>query len=260
MKAVILAGGLGTRMREETEYRPKPMVQLMGQPLLFHIMSHLSSHGVDEFIVAAGYKAHMVRDYFANFSQQFLPLEIHTKTSQMSTPAQLPDWKVTVVDTGLDAQTSDRLLAVKHLLDDEDFIVTYGDGITDADVSSELDFHKKHKKLSTLVTTRPKSRFGIIEMNQDGTVTRFREKPRMDDWVSSGLFVFSPKIIDSLEPNTMFENSLIPDLAQKGELVAFRHDGFWEPVDTYRELMALQEMARNGELPWLENLLPKTFL
>jgi glucose-1-phosphate cytidylyltransferase len=257
MKAVILAGGLGTRMREETEYRPKPMVELMGQPLLFHIMGHLSGHGISEFVVAAGYKSNMIRDYFANFSKQFLPIEVHTSQQKVSTSAQLPDWKVTVIDTGLDSETSDRLLAVRNFLDEEDFLVTYGDGITNANVTAELEFHRQHQKLATVVTTRPKSRFGILELEPDGSVIRFREKPRMEDWVSSGLFVFSPKVLTMLEPHTMFENSLIPKLAENGDLSAFRHDGFWEPVDTYRELKALQKMASNGELPWLEDKLPK---
>ena len=257
MKAVILAGGLGTRMREETEYRPKPMVELLGQPLLFHIMTHLSNHGISDFIIAAGYKAHMIRDYFANFSSQFLPIQVETNSGQVTTPKHLPNWRVTVVDTGLESQTSDRLIAVEKFIAGEDFIVTYGDGITNADVSAELEFHRHHRKLATVVTTRPKSRFGILELEPDGTVIRFREKPRMDDWVSSGLFIFSSEILQSLVPDTMFENSLVPELAEDGNLVAFRHEGFWEPVDTYRELKTLQEMAKNGELPWLEERLPK---
>lgn len=257
MKAVILAGGLGARMREETEYRPKPMVELLGQPLLFHIMAHISSHGIDEFVIAAGYKANMIRDYFSNFSKQFLPIEVKTMESTVVTSPQLPDWKVTVVDTGLHTETSDRLLAIRDFLDDDDFLVTYGDGITDADIRSELAFHSNHKKLGTVMATRPKSRFGILEMDTEDTVVRFREKPRMDEWVSSGLFIFSPKILELLEPNTMFENSLIPKMAEMRQLSAFRHYGFWEPVDTYRELTNLQFMATNGELAWLQDRIPK---
>lgn len=257
MKAVILAGGLGTRMREETEYRPKPMVELMGQPLIFHIMAHLASHGIQDFIVAAGYKAHMVRDYFANFSKQFLPLQISTKTGTSVSAVQMPDWKITVVDTGLESLTSDRILGVREFLDGEPFLVTYGDGITNADVSSEVQFHKSHGKLATVMTTRPKSRFGIVEANDEGLVTRFREKPQMDEWVSSGLFIFSHNVLNIMEPSTMFENSLIPRLANDRELMTFRHRGFWEPVDTYRELKDLQEKAMNGEIPWLEELIPK---
>ena len=257
MKAVILAGGLGARMREETEHRPKPMVELLGQPLLFHIMAHISSHGIDEFVIAAGYKANMIRDYFSHFSKQFLPIEVKTMQSTVVKSPQLPDWKVTVVDTGLHTETSDRLLAIRDFLDDEDFLVTYGDGITDADIRAELAFHSSHKKLATVMATRPKSRFGILEMDTEDTVVRFREKPRMDDWVSSGLFIFSPKILELLEPNTMFENSLIPKIAEMRQLSAFRHYGFWEPVDTYRELVNLQFMAKNGELAWLQDRIPK---
>lgn len=244
-------------MREETEYRPKPMVELMGQPLIFHIMSHLSSHGIKDFVVAAGYKANMIRDYFANFHEQFMPLNVKTKDGKVQSSVAVPDWNVTVVDTGLDAETSDRLLALEPYLQGEDFLVTYGDGITDANVGDERIFHFEHGKLATVVATRPTSRFGILEISEGvGLVSRFREKPRMEDWVSSGLFMFKYQVVGLLEPGTMFEQSLLPKLASSGELMAFKHHGLWEPVDTFRELRGLQDRAKRGELKFLQDLVP----
>jgi glucose-1-phosphate cytidylyltransferase len=253
-KVVILCGGLGTRLREETEYRPKPMVVVGGRPVLWHVMKLFAHHGLSEFVLCAGYRGDMIKDYFLNYearSSDFtVTLGDHSSVRFHGSHLET-GWEVTVADTGELTQTGGRVKRVERYLGDGPFVVTYGDGLADVDVTALLAHHRDHGRLATVTTTRPLSRFGIVDLERDGTVERFREKPQADDWVSSGFFVFEPEVLEELDPDCVLEQGPLERLAARGELVAYRHDGFWQPMDTYRELMMLNELWTSGKAPWV---------
>ena len=250
MKAVLLAGGLGTRMREETEYRPKPMVEIGGKPILWHIMRNLAQHGLTDFIIASGYKSEVVNQYF------------HDRDSWASVGSPVPnvevfegsggesDWRVTIAFTGDQTATGGRVTRLRSLLGDEAFFVTYGDGLADVDVSRLADVHQRSERLATLTAVQPTSRFGLMDIEPDGQVTHFREKPKMKDWVSIGYFIFEPAVLEYLVAEGGLEEEGLTRLAGDGQLSAYRHEGFWQPMDTYREYKILQELWDSGVAPW----------
>lgn len=253
MKAVILAGGLGTRLSEETSTRPKPMVEIGGKPILWHIMKMYSHHGVNDFIICCGYKGYLIKEYFANyflhtsdvtFDMQKNQMEVHQKRAE--------PWKVTLVDTGDNSMTGGRLRRVAdYVRDDDAFCFTYGDGVGDIDISTGIAFHKEHGKAATLTGTYPPARFGALDI-EGGQVKRFKEKPRGDGaLINGGFFVLSPKVLSLLDGDaTVWEQEPLMKLAAGGELMAFPHYGFWQPMDTLHDKNTLEKMWSEGVAPW----------
>ena len=253
MKAVILAGGLGTRLSEETHLKPKPMIEIGGKPILWHIMKTYSLHGINDFIICCGYKGYIIKEYFANyflhmsdvtFDMQLNQMEVHHKKAE--------PWRVTLVDTGEATQTGGRLKRVaEHIQDEEAFCFTYGDGLADVDISAEIAFHKQHGKLATVVAVQPPGRYGALERSGD-QITGFIEKPRGDGgMINGGFFVLSPKVLSLIaDDQTSWESEPLTQLAAEGELMAFEHAGFWQPMDTLREKNLLQDLWDSGKAPW----------
>jgi len=252
MKTVLLAGGLGTRLREETEYRPKPMVPIGGQPILWHIMKTFAHYNQKNFIVCTGYKGEMIRNYFQNFQTMNMDFTVKLNDrNSLQTHGQIAeDWTVTVADTGPTTMTGGRLHAIKSYVGNETFMCTYGDGVADIDIDALLSFHKSHGRTATLSSVRPQSRFGVLDIENDGQVAHFREKPVGEGWINAGYFVFEPRIFDYLNPDSVLESEPLSQLAKEGELMAYRHEGFWQPMDTYRETVLLTEMWEQNQAPW----------
>jgi glucose-1-phosphate cytidylyltransferase len=252
MKVAILAGGLGTRLAEETTLRPKPMVEIGGRPILWHIMNIYAAHGFDDFVVACGYRGEVIKDYFRHLYFQSADLMINLMDgSYKALNAQGPAWKVAVVDTGQETMTGGRLLRLRKWLGNEPFMVTYGDGVGDVDIGALLAFHRSHGRLATVTAVRPPARFGGLVFDGD-RVVEFSEKPQAaEGWINGGFFVFEPGVLDYLDDDrTILERSPLERLAQDGELVAFRHDGFWQPMDTLRERQLLESLWQSGNAPW----------
>ena len=253
MKAILLAGGLGMRLREETEFRPKPMAEVGGRPILWHIMKNLAHFGVTDFIVATGYKSDVIKDYFLNYeawSNDFT-IELGSRESlKFHGGHDEENWRVTIAYTGELTMTGGRVHRAARYLDDEPFLVTYGDGLSDVDIAGLRIFHEAVKTIGTVTTVQPTSRFGVMDVGADGKVTEFREKPRLDGWVNTGFFMFRPEFIDYLDDNCTLELEPLAQLAAERELSAYRHEGYWQPVDTYRELTMLNEMWDAGDVPW----------
>ena len=251
MKAVILAGGRGTRLSEETSIKPKPLVEAGGQPLLWHIMQNYSRFGVTDFVVLVGYKGQQIREYFSSFwlRQSDITFDLSTPEREIHAIRSLP-WKVTVMDTGINTNTGGRLAQLKNYIS-EDFFLTYGDGVGDVDISQLYNFHKSHNQIATLTAVQPPARFGALELSES-SVVGFEEKPRSEgSWVNGGFFCLSPKVFELIDGDCSFEVDTLPKIAQSGELNAFRHDGFWQPVDTIRDLTRLEEHIETVGLPWL---------
>lgn len=253
MKAVILAGGMGTRIAEETSSRPKPMVEVGGKPILWHIMKMYSAHGVNEFVICCGYKGYMIKEYFANY---FLHMSDVTFDMASNNAMQIHQqfaepWKVTLIDTGEDTLTGGRLKRVREYLGDDDFCFTYGDGVGDVDIAKLIQFHKAHGKKATVTAVQPPGRFGALDMN-GATVNSFIEKPHGDGmYINGGFFVLSPKVIDLIEGDaTIWERKPLEVLATSGQLQAYTHDGFWQPMDTLRDKQYLEELWASGNAPW----------
>ncbi|HIP53344.1 MAG TPA: glucose-1-phosphate cytidylyltransferase [Chromatiales bacterium] len=255
MKAVILAGGLGTRISEETSIRPKPMVEVGGMPILWHIMKIYSAHGINDFIVCLGYKGHIIKEYFANYFLYMstdVTYDFEKNTTEIHANNAEP-WRVTLVETGLNTMTGGRLRRVRDYLDDETFCLTYGDGVTNANISEEIAFHKKHGLKATLVGVQPPGRFGAFTLHHGGgRIESFREKPHGDGaWVNGGFFVLDPSVIDYIEgDSTVWEKAPMERLAEEGQLAAFRHEGFWQPMDTLRDKQYLESLWESGDAPW----------
>ena len=255
MKTVILAGGLGTRLAEDTALRPKPMVEIGDRPMLWHIMSLYAAHGFNEFVIACGYKGEVIRQYFADFQHHNADWSIDLRTGQRSVTRQRPtDWKVHLVDTGAETLTGGRLLHLRHLIDNEPFMVTYGDGLSSVDINALVAFHRSHGKLATVTAVHPPARFGEIEIEGD-QVTVFSEKSQTRvGWINGGFFVFEPGVLDLIEGDqSSLEKDALERLAEDGNLMAFRHEGFWQPMDTLREKLALQELWQSGHPPWIKS-------
>ncbi|MBC3870274.1 glucose-1-phosphate cytidylyltransferase [Undibacterium oligocarboniphilum] len=253
MKAVILAGGLGTRISEETHLRPKPMIEIGGHPILWHIMKSYSAHGVNEFVICCGYKGYMIKEYFANyflhmsdvtFDMQHNRMEVHERHAE--------PWKVTLVDTGEDTMTGGRLKRVSRYIENDDaFCFTYGDGVSDVDIAASIAFHRQHGKDATVTAVLPPGRYGALE--RDGNqVAGFIEKPRGDGgWINGGYFVLSPKVLNRIENDSIsWEAEPLNALAGQGQLMAYEHSGFWQPMDTLREKNLLEDLWQSGKAPW----------
>jgi len=251
--AVILAGGLGTRISEETHLRPKPMIEIGGKPLLWHIMKTYSAHGVNDFIICCGYKGYLIKEYFANYFLHMSDVTFDMESNEMKVHQRKAEpWRVTLVDTGDDTMTGGRLKKVaEYLKNEQSFCFTYGDGLSDVDLSKEIAFHRQHGKLATVIAVQPPGRYGALRMEGE-RVSGFTEKPRGDGaLINGGFFVLSPKCIDLIaEDRTSWEGEPLKRLAEEGQLMAFQHEGFWQPMDTLREKNLLEDLWASGKAPW----------
>ncbi len=254
MKAVILAGGLGTRIAEETSLIPKPMIEIGGKPIIWHIMKTYSAHGINDFIICCGYRGYVIKEYFANYFLHMSDITFFMKDNSMKVHENKAEpWTVTLVDTGENTLTGGRLKRVKDYIKDEHcFCFTYGDGVGDVDITSLIEFHQNHGKQATLTTTRPAGRYGAVDLDSECNVERFREKPGGDSgWINGGYFVLHPAVIDRIDGDkTSWESEPLAGLANEGQLSAFKHEGFWQPMDTLREKLYLNELWDAGEAPW----------
>jgi glucose-1-phosphate cytidylyltransferase len=253
MKAVILAGGLGTRISEETSTRPKPMIEIGGKPILWHILKSYSAHGINDFVICCGYKGYVIKEFFANyflhtsdvtFDMQKNSMEVHSRHAE--------PWKVTLVDTGEDTLTGGRLKRVRKFVeDDEAFCFTYGDGVADIDIGASIQYHREHGKLATMTAVQPPGRFGAIDIDGQ-SITAFKEKPQGDgNWINGGYFVLSPKVIDYIDADsTTWEKEPMEQLARERQLDAYFHTGFWQPMDTLRDKVLLEDLWQSGKAPW----------
>lgn len=253
MKLVILAGGLGTRLSEETHIKPKPMIEIGGQPILWHIMKIYAVHGIKDFIVCCGYKGEQIKAYFANYFLMTSDIRIclgDNSIEYLSTSDV--DWTITVVDTGVSTQTGGRLKRVAHYLDEDTFCLTYGDGVSNVDIGSSIAFHNNHTLAATVTAVPSPGRFGILDLEEGETVSRFHEKPDNEmGWINGGFFVLNRKVVDYIEgDDTIWERQPLQQLAQDGELRAFCHTGFWRPMDTLRDRNELEDMWSSGNAPW----------
>lgn len=253
MKAVILAGGLGTRLSEETSLRPKPMVEIGGRPILWHIMKMYEAHGINEFVVCLGYKGYIIKEFFANYKLHVSDVTIDTRAHNLRFDSDnAEDWRITLVDTGSETMTGGRLGRVRHLLADDDcFCLTYGDGVADIDIAASIAFHRSHGAMATMAAVIPPSRFGVAQLDGDRVVS-FAEKPIEEAGrINGGFFVLSPKVLDYLSGDqTIWEREPLEGLARDGELRAFRHDGFWQPMDTLRDRQHLEALWAGNAAPW----------
>lgn len=252
MKTVILAGGFGTRLSEETSARPKPMVEIAGRPMLWHIMNIYARHGFKDFVVACGYKGDIIKEYFANFTIHNNDLQIDLRTGKTQLlNSTAPDWNITLADTGLETLTGGRLRRLKPWLGEQTFMLTYGDGLANINLPELVAFHRAHKKLATVTAVPPAPRFGSLELAGE-KVCRFSEKPQhSEDWINGGFFVFEPQVLDYIEGDaTSLERAPLERLAADGQLMAYRHTGFWHAMDTLRDKNYLDSLWRNGNAPW----------
>ena len=252
MKALILAGGQGTRLREETEYRPKPMVQIGTKPILWHIMKILHTQGIREFELALGFKGVQIKDYFLKYPYLDADLSIDYSTEPPATNfdrSSIEDWVVGLNETGAETNTGGRILKLRDKLSDT-FICTYGDGVANVDINALIEFHRKHGKIATVTAVHPSARFGSLEIATDSMVTEFAEKPVSNQWVNGGFFVFDPKIFDYLSSDSILERGPLEDLARDSQLMAWQHQGFWHPMDTIRDSQHLNELWDKGNAPW----------
>lgn len=253
MKAVILAGGIGTRLCEETFLKPKPMVEIGGRPMLWHIMKIYSQHGINEFIICCGYKGYLIKEYFANYFLHMSDVTFDMAKNQMRVHENKAEpWKVTLVDTGDDSATGGRLKRVKDYIKDDDFFCfTYGDGVSDVDITASIDFHKSQKTLATVTATYPQAKFGALNIDGDKVIS-FEEKPKGDNgMVNGGYFVLSPKVLDYVDNDqTSWEGTPLERLAQEGQLSVYRHEAFWQPMDTLRDKLYLEKLWDAGQAPW----------
>ncbi len=252
MKAVILAGGLGTRIAEETSVRPKPMVEVGGKPILWHVMKIYSAHGIHDFVICLGYKGYMIKEYFANYFLHMSDVTIDMANNRMDIHQNSAEpWRVTLVDTGDSTMTGGRIRRVRDYVGDEDFCCTYGDGVGDVNISELIAFHRKEGRQATLTATQPPGRFGVLNLDQH-RVTGFQEKPHGDGaWINAGFFVLSPKVFDLIAgDDTIWEREPMENLARNGQLSAYLHRGYWHPMDTLRDKMHLEELWNSGKAPW----------
>jgi glucose-1-phosphate cytidylyltransferase len=253
MKTVILAGGFGTRLSEETTGKPKPMAEVGGKPMLWHILSIYAAHGFDDFVIACGYRGEVIKDYFANFYYRNSDLSVDLGSGDVRTVGVgSPSWRVACIDTGLETMTGGRLLALKDLLTTSGtFMVTYGDGLADVDLARLVDFHHAHGKLATVTAVHPPPRFGAIEIEGDRVAVFSEKNPSDAGWINGGFFVFEPEVLNFIDGNsTRLEAEPLSRLAADGNLMAYRHDGFWKPMDTLREKLELETMWSSGHPPW----------
>lgn len=253
MKAVILAGGFGTRIAEESDTKPKPMVEIGGKPLLWHIMKTYAHHGIKDFVICLGYKGYVIKEFFFNYYRHMSDMVIDLKTGDhqiLSNHAE--DWRITLVDTGPDTMTGGRLKRVAPYVDQETFCLTYGDGLSNIDIGAEIEFHRAHGKLATVAAVQPPGRFGVLNISGSKQVTSFEEKPNDEiGWINGGFFVLEPGAISYIDDDqTSWERAPLSNLAKDGELVAFQHSGFWQPCDTLRDKRELEALWSADRAPW----------
>ncbi len=254
MKAVILAGGLGTRISEETESKPKPMIEIGGMPILWHILKLYSAHGVNDFVICCGYKGYVIKEYFANYFLHMSDVTFDMAVNKMEVHHRYAEpWKITLIDTGADTMTGGRLKRVaQYVKNEEAFCFTYGDGVSDVNITELIKFHKHHGKNATLTAVYPPGRFGAIDIRGDHRITSFKEKPKGDGgMINGGFFVLSPKVLDLIrDDNTIWEREPLESLASNSEMMAYQHHGFWQPMDTLRDKNYLEDLWLKGDAPW----------
>ena len=252
MKAVILAGGYGTRLSEETDLKPKPMIEIGGNPILWHILKIYSYYGINDFIICCGYKSYLIKEYFANYFLHTSDITIDVENDKMQVHRKGAEpWKITLIQTGESTQTGGRIAKIKDFVKNEDsFCLTYGDGLSNVDIRASIDFHKSHKKLATITAVKPPGRFGSLVISENNSILEFLEKPKRD-YVNGGFFVLSPKIIKYIKDDeTSWEDYPLRNLAKDDELKAFHHDGFWQPMDTLRDKRYLESLWLSNKAPW----------
>lgn len=256
MKVVIFAGGLGTRISEESHLRPKPLIEIGGKPILWHIMKIYQKYGYNEFVICLGYKGYMIKEYFLNYFLHNSNVTIDTGSGEISVHNDqgVDDFKVSLVDTGLETKTAGRLKKVKKYLGDEDFMLTYGDGVADVDIKQLVDYHNSHDKIATVTSYQITKQFGVMEIDSDGMIKGFKEKPKhKDTWINAGFFVLSSQVFDYLTEDmeqVMWEESPMLNLSEKNQLMSYRHDGFWKAMDALRDKNMLEEMWNTGNAKW----------
>jgi glucose-1-phosphate cytidylyltransferase len=253
MKVVILAGGLGTRLSEETVLKPKPMVEIGGMPILWHIMKTYSKYGFNDFVVCLGYKGFVVKEYFANYFLHKSDVTINLKTNSVEVhDTQAEPWKITLVDTGDNSMTGGRIKRIQKHIGNETFMLTYGDGVADININTLVDFHKKNKKYCTVTAVQPSGRFGLLNISEENQVNSFFEKPKGDgSWINGGYFVCEPQIFDFIEgDDTIWEKNPMEKIATEGQMCSYKHQGFWRPMDTLKDKMDLNEMWNENKAPW----------
>lgn len=254
MKVLLLAGGYGTRISEEVDIRPKPMVEIGGKPILWHIMKIYSKYGFNEFIILLGYKGYYIKEYFANYFLHQSDVIIDLKNGEMEVLNSFSEpWKVTLLDTGLNSMTGGRIKRAKDLIGDNPFMVTYGDGVSDINIKKLVDFHKSHGKLMTMTSSQPEGRFGALNIKDKNQVTHFSEKPKGDGgWINAGFFVCEPKVFEYITEgdSTVFEKKPLQNLAQDGEMFTYMHDGFWKPMDNLKDKNDLNKLWNSNKAPW----------
>jgi len=255
VKVVILAGGLGSRLSEETTLRPKPMVEIGGKPILWHIMKIYSSYGFNEFIILCGYKGYMIKEYFAQYFLHMADITVDLTTNTITHHDNHAEpWKITMIDTGLDTMTGGRIKKVEKYIGNEPFMLTYGDGVGDIDIDRLVNFHKSNGKLITMTSVQPEGRFGALDIDKSNKVKSFQEKPKGDgSWINAGFFVCQPEVLGFIPKgdNTIFEREPLENLAKTGQLYTYKHNGFWKPMDTQRDKTQLEELIENNNAPWI---------
>ena len=256
MKVLILAGGLGSRLSEETSLKPKPMVEIGGKPILWHIMKIYSHYGFNDFVILCGYKGYLIKEYFANYYRHMSDMTIDMVNNTVTHHKNNAEpWKVTLVDTGLETLTGGRIKRVQEYIGNEPFMLTYGDGVGDIDINQLVQFHKKHGKAITMTTFQPEGRFGSLQIDDSENITSFLEKPKGDgNWINAGYFVCQPEVFNYINggDKTIFEREPLENLSKKGQLFAFKHHGFWKPMDTLRDKSQLEEMIQENVAPWIK--------
>lgn len=253
MKVVILAGGLGTRLSEETDIKPKPMVEIGGKPILWHIMKIYSQHGFNEFVVCLGYKGHVIKEYFANFFLHHSDVTFDLKQNKMEVHnSEAENWKITLVDTGKDSMTGGRIKRIQPYVNNSTFMLTYGDGVSNINIKELVDFHKKNKKMVTVTAVQPESRFGVLDINNANEVKSFLEKPKGDiGWINGGFFVCEPDVFKYIKGDeTIWEREPLENIAKDNELCAFRHEGFWKPMDSLKDKQDLNKFWDTNKAEW----------
>ena len=255
MKVLLLAGGFGTRLSEETDIRPKPMVEIGGKPILWHIMKTYSEHGFNDFVILLGYKGYFIKEYFANYFLHQSDVTINTKNGQMEIHNNSSEsWKVTLLDTGLNSMTGGRIKRAEDYVNNEPFMLTYGDGVSNINIKELVEFHKSHGKAMTMTSAQPDGRFGALDVGKNNQVKAFKEKPKGDgSWINAGYFVCEPEVFNYITEgdSTVFEQEPLKNLAKNGEIYTYKHDGFWMPMDTLRDKIKLNEMCDNKTAPWM---------
>jgi len=253
MKVVILAGGFGTRLSEETDIKPKPMIEIGEKPILWHIIKIYSYYGFNDFIICLGYKGYIIKEYFSNYflHQSDVTMDLEKNSMEIHQSKAEP-WKITLVDTGLNTMTGGRIKRVQKYINDETFMLTYGDGVGSINISELFEFHKKHNKFATVTAVQPSGRFGALNLDKQANVLSFQEKPKGDNaWINGGFFVLEPKIFDYIEGDeTLWERKPVENLAKDGELIAYKHSGFWHAMDTLRDKNYLEQLWKSGQAPW----------